>query len=294
MTQKTQVKWTPSEVETLHLLGSACLPHELQHFLPCHSQNGIMRKRKRLGIKLAGNYFERVGEYASSFRDNDNLCHGDQSISLDSLPGDVTQILLGSILGDGCIRLNGARRCQRNYIFYEGHRSAQTEYVAWKCSRLSVLNTKFSNSIDGNKPEMWTTSYSMFTELRHRIYGYGTIANKAHIPIDVFSKLDLFGLLIWYLDDGYLGYPKISEERNHAPSIAAKGWNYDDLSKLIEFINLQFSLSLYIYLSKHRGGQNKNIKFTARDKHEVFPVWQNLFREHKIPSCMAYKLDLSV
>ena len=294
MTQKTQIKWTPNEVETLRLLGGACLPHELQHFLPRHSQNGIMRKRKRLGIELADNYFERVGEYASGFRDNDNLCHGDQSISLDSLPDDVIQILLGSILGDGCIKLNGARGCQRNYVFYEGHHSAQTEYVAWKCSRLSMLNAKFSNSIVGNKPEMWTTSYSMFTELRHKIYGYGAVANKAYIPIDVFSKLDLFGLFIWYLDDGYLGYAKNSREKNHAPSIAAKGWNYDGLSKLIEFINSQFSLSLYVYVSKHRGEQNKNIKFTARDKREVFPVWQDLFREHQIPSCMAYKLELSV
>lgn len=290
MTQKTQVKWTPSEIETLHLLGGKCLPHELQHFLPRHSQTGIMAKRRRLGIELDDSYFSRVGKYAAGFRNNDNLCVGDQKTSLDDLPYDATQILLGSILGDGCIKLSSGKA--KRYVFYEGHHRAQTDYVAWKCEKLAALGTRFYNTASGGKPSLQTTAYKFLTELRQQIYGNGSVSTKTYIPIDIFSQLDLFGLLIWYLDDGHLGYSHQSSNKYHSPSIAAKGWAFNDLSELVQYLNIRFGLSLYVYLSKHREGQNKTVRFTAGDKKKVFPIWQQLFCEYSIPQCMDYKIDV--
>lgn len=285
MDKKSQVMWTEDEVAILHQFGMACLPYEIQKYIPRHTLEAISRKRKRLGIKLSKHYISRVGEYRRSFLDNDKLCKGNQKLTLSDVDNTTKQILLGSILGDGCIKKNGANKNQRNYVFYEGHRIKQVDYVKWKCNKLKCFNTKFRNAIDNNSPEMWTTSYPMFTEMRKKIYGSAFISTKTYIPLDIFSQLDLLGLLIWYLDDGH--------NCRSVANIACKGWDDSNLETIVAHLNSKFSLSLYIYKSKHRDGVNKIIKFRASDKRYIFHTWQNLFEIHKLPECMKYKLDLN-
>jgi len=298
MTVKSQVTWTKDEIQFLHTFGTAMLPYELQKFIPRHTQMAIATKRKRLGIKLPESYRIRMGAHARSFVNNDDLCKGDQTLTLSDFSPEALQLLLGSILGDGCIKKNSGGRNRektklRNYLFYEGHGAKQTDYVKWKCDKFSFLNARFFSSsrkktgtnIYQNCPEMCTTSYPLFTELRKKIYGDGHISSKTYIPLNVFSQLDLFGLLIWYLDDGYFG-------KNRAPpSIACKGWDDDDLDAIVESLNVKFSLTLYVYRSKFRVDEiNKIIKFRVVDKKKIFPIWEELFVLHKIPECMKYKL----
>jgi hypothetical protein len=283
MVEKSQVTWTEDEIATLHQFGRACLPYEIQKYIPRHTLEAISRKRKRLGIELSAHYISRAGEYGRSFLDNNALCKGNQNLTLPEID---KQILLGSILGDGCIKKNGGNKNQRNYIFYEGHRIKQTDYVKWKCDKLKCFNTNFINAVDNNRPEMWTTSYPMFTDLRKKIYGSAFVSTKTYIPLDVFVQLDLFGLLIWYLDDGH--------NPRSVANIACKGWNDFDLEAIVNHLNNKFSLSLYVYKSKHKGGVNKIIKFRAIDKRHVFHIWHELFELHKLPECMRYKLDLNI
>ena len=285
MAKKSQVTWTDAEIKILYQFGNIYLIHDLQKLLPRHTSLAISVKRKRLGINLSENYISQKCKYQRSLMDNDILCKGNQKLVLSDLPTDVKQILLGSILGDGCIKMNSclsSRSKARNYIFYEGHTRAQTEYVKWKSEKLKILNTTFTNTDDGNKPQMWTTSYPMLTELRKKIYGDTQISNKTYIPIDVFSQLDLFGFLIWYLDDGYNG--------EYVADIGCKSWNDFDLQAMVDHLNSNFSLSLSINKSRHMGGINKRIRFSSALKKHIFSMWRELFDFHNIPECMSYKL----
>ncbi len=107
----------------------------------------------------------------------------------------------------------------------------------------------------------------------------------------------MLGLLIWYLDDGYLGKPKNGVRPNGwkmqpKPSIAAKRLDYDQLVQAISVINANLGLSLVVTTNNHRGGVNKLVKIRAADRHRVLDSWRQLAKDYGIPACMHYKLNM--
>lgn len=105
------------------------------------------------------------------------------------------QVLLGSILGDGCITKN-TKKC-KNYCFKEMHGPEQREYVAWKGEMLKQLGTIVCGK---TRPELFTKTMPYFTKLRELVYG--NKAEKNRLPDDLFQSTDALGLLVWFLDDG--------------------------------------------------------------------------------------------
>ena len=73
------------------------------------------------------------------------------------------------------------------------------------------------------------------------------------------------------------------------PSIAAKGWNYDELVKAVTVINNKLNLSLYVMQYKHREGMNKVIEF-GKNKNNMLIAWQKIAIKYNLPKCMFYKL----
>jgi len=299
---KSQVKWTDDEVSLLKEHGTKLL-HELIELLPKHTAMGISVKRKRLGVELPDNYASEMGKRNRSLLDNDKLCKTDQSIKLDDLDNTTKQVILGSILGDGSIKKNGSggkmrdKWSQRNFIFYDMHRSPQEDYTDWKASKLQTFLAKSSRKPEDNRSEMWTVSHPIFTTLRDKFYPARTKCNKCMIPADMVEQMDELALLVWYFDDGYIGVrPDGLNTKGHhrrpAPSISAKGWNHEDLCNAAEILNKNLGLHLYIGTHKHRDGINKLVKIPAEDRDVLFPKWQELAKEHGVPECMMYKLNL--
>lgn len=271
---------------------------ELSSMLPRHTPKAISIKRRRLGIELDADYISRTGARNRLLLDNDKLCKLDQSLTLENLTNSEYQILLGCLLGDGCIKRNGSggknrdKWKMRNFIFYCCHLGPQMDYNEWKANALSRLLTKTRRSITKagkDRSELWTVSHPMFTKLRDLFYPTRHKSTKTTIPAEAIEKMDTLGLLIWYLDDGYRG----DRRKPPSPKIAAKGYELESLERTTRILNENLGLHLYVKQTKHRGDTlNKLVCIPAIDRNVLFPLWQKYVEELGIPQYMKYKIDM--
>jgi hypothetical protein len=58
----------------------------------------------------------------------------------------------------------------------------------------------------------------------------------------------------------------------------------------VSSINKKYGLKLFVCKHKHNGGWNKKIMIKKEDRVKLFPLWADMFKKQKIPSCMSYKL----
>lgn len=301
MIKKSQVPWTEDEVAVLHRFGNQLQMESLCLLLPRHTKNGIMVKRRRLGIKLDFLYRSTLSKAARNQVDNNNLCKTDQTLEFADLSLEVQQVLLGSLLGDGCIKKNGSGGRvglrHRNYIFYDYHYKEHIAYTDWKAKQLSIFLPRLSDRKRTGGRALYTVSHPIFTKLRTELYPKLTKTNKHFIPPMFVDRMNLLSLLIWYLDDGYAGRTKLGYNlSNHhvrpQPSISAKGWNLLDLNVLTGILNRKFNLHLSVSIHRHRDGYNKLVHIRPPDRDRLFPLWAEFFDELGIPDCMRYKIVL--
>jgi len=276
-------RWTNSEIEIISNNWKGKTNSELAELIPRHSRDAIARKMKRIGIFLSKEDISWRAKYAHSFIDYDNKCKTDQHLNLDNLDNIVFQVLIGSMLGDGCV--NKQSKNLRNYRFCEGHGLKQSDYVYWKANILSIFKPRISNC--KNHTSLITKTNPIFTFLRNNFYNLPINCQKSKIPIDLVSNIDLFGLMVWYLDDGNLS------KKSWNLTIGAMGWDDNDLADLSNLINLKFNLSTYVYKCRHKNGTNKILKFPFKDR-LILNDWKNIAFIHKIPKCMFYKFEKEV
>lgn len=116
------------------------------------------------------------------------------------------QVVLGSILGDGCIEVNNRERGY--YRLSIKHGESQREYVWYKYSLLKRISKEPTEAFKKDKREKFkdsvcitlrTTTNEVFKEYRERWYPNGT----KEICKEDLEKLGNLGLAIWIMDDGY-------------------------------------------------------------------------------------------
>ena len=118
------------------------------------------------------------------------------------------QIILGSILGDGCLVKTPTKF--GNYGLKVMHGMPQKEYCKWKSTfftkaKFKIINKK--NSFTGKPskfPQFITRSMPQVTSI---VTPY-LINGKKHISEKIISDIDLLGIAIWYFDDGSISKPK--------------------------------------------------------------------------------------
>lgn len=218
----------------------------------------------------------------------------ENTLKLDDLENLERQVLLGSILGDGCIKTNGSGKKDgkkykpRHYCFYEGHAVVQAEYVKWKAKVLGRFGCRFMEKSSSTLSK----SHPLLTKIHETVYGDKN--HKNCFPYELCSKLDLLGLLIWYLDDGYLGVPKSGLvgkkklKKKPAISIAFTLFDTTQLQVIVNLLNQKYCLSMWIL-------QNKKcnfIKVGSNDRKFILSTWRALAKLHQLPKCMYYKLNM--
>lgn len=159
-------------------------------------------------------------------------------------------IILGTILGDGCLERNG-----RNVRLRLEHGIAQAEYLLWKYTELNTLITgkpmpvhalhkksnKFYESL-----RIYTYSDSALEQYWYMFYQTG----KKKVPRDIFSLLnDPLSLAVWFMDDGY--------KRNdcNAFRLNTDGFEESDQQLLCETLEKNFGLISNL----HKKGATWNI-----------------------------------
>ena len=106
------------------------------------------------------------------------------------------QMVLGSIMGDGCLAPNVRDRSGAR--FRMGHGANQVTYLDWKVSLLANVPHSRTTNPEG-------AAFADFTplaelgELREAVY-FGD--GKKHLTWEFLKALTPFALAIWYLDDG--------------------------------------------------------------------------------------------
>lgn len=186
------------------------------------------------------------------------------------------QVLLGSILGDGCIHLN--RSGNLGHLRF-AHSEAQKEYGIWKgdllkniiyYERLFDKIQRFDKRTNKKYTSYWgiTKEHVFFKNMFNKWYSQklinGKIKNIKHINKDDFEKIEPLGLAIWFQDDGY--------KETSGYCISTMCFSYEDLLFIKNVFNKKWNIDITIrknneiYIpSKHRDKFTQLIKPYVHD-----------------------------
>ena len=186
------------------------------------------------------------------------------------------QVVIGSILGDGCIS-----RKNKKYDYYclsIKHGIKQYDYTMYKYNILKNLclppitklridnRPKFKDSI---QVILETCSNPLFKEYRKKWY-----KPKKIICIEDLYKLKGLGIAIWYMDDGYLS------GKHPTPNLSTNCFSIEDLKEIVKFFKIKFNINCTI-----QGNKIIHVRVESREK------FISLIKPY-IPKSMIYKVRL--
>lgn len=189
------------------------------------------------------------------------------------------QIIIGLILGDGCLERNGC-----NVRLRLEHGLKQVAYLNW-------LFREFSG-ISGKPPKLIVDKYAKHKKLYYKwrfstktlpelnkYYDLFYPRGKKKVPDNISNLLiKPLSLAIWYMDDGY--------KRNdcNALRISTDNFNYKDQLKLLDCLRVNF----HIFGKLHKKADTWNIYIPGAETKKFL----QLISTHVTPT-MKYKIDLT-
>jgi hypothetical protein len=193
---------------------------------------------------------------------------------------DQEQLIIGSLLGDGCISYTNLKT--GNCYFSLHHGIKQKEYFYYKVNILNnIIKAKPIQKYIEDKREGWrgsemiyvrTPANITFSNYRNKWYG-GKLGKKSIYFPDIL-KLKPLGLAIWYMDDGTLSHG--------CPIIATQSFKKEDLVFLSMFLKNTYNIDTII-----RKTNELYIRKRSRD------IFFNLI-EPFITESMMYKIKRSL
>jgi hypothetical protein len=293
--------WSLFEDAILYRHGADLSWIELATLLPGRSKWDIRRRLSNLGIYKTAEMKSRLGQKGRSLVSDEIIALSsrtlDPTLNLHNLPERTWQMLVGSLLGDGsikiCRRRESKTRVSSSHIFLVRHGIPQSDYAQWKGQFLEDFKPVFSPRISAGTQLDGSQRFCAVTRTRvHELFGqlrtdfYGSTKYAHLVPDWCVDHLDLFGFLIWYLDDG----THVSSKRKSdgqlvqypAPYIVRGRFSPATLSPLLTSLNRRFGISLYV--------QKERVYINAQSRQVLFPQWLSLADEIGLPDCMYYKL----
>ena len=206
----------------------------------------------------------------SKLRDNIPLTKGEKiawsnirrTASALEITSNAEQIILGSLLGDGCIV-----RKNTNCALIINHSLVQHQYAFYKVNllqregiyvRFEETNKSYTSTINGRpikdngRAFLCTEVNVAFNKYRNEWY-----TPKKEVPDSVF-RLGPLGLAIWYMDDGTIHYPT-------GLYLSTNGFNHESQLKLIKMLKDNFDVTAHIHKNK-----NKEILFIVQKDRNKF------------------------
>lgn len=187
------------------------------------------------------------------------------------------QIIVGTILGDGCLEFDGFHGTRLQIKQAERYK----EYVFWLYGKLKNLCN--SEPKQRNDTKQWYFSTKHLTELTilHRcFYPNG----KKLVPKDISDILvSPLSLSVWYMDDGGLDYrPK----DHYAFILNTDSFTLEGVNFLKELMDYRFGIASTIHNSLCRGKRYPKLYIGKNGREEflkkVKPYILNCF-SHKLP-----------
>lgn len=193
----------------------------------------------------------------------------------------VEQVLIGSLLGDGCITVP-----HRNAQYTESKKLEHSEYLWWKAEILGLFGAKVIEQnyhpvkrvasglfeVDLTKTKVRvrvkTRVSPYLSEIRRRWYPDG----KKIVPEGELQKLDALGLAVWYMDDGCYDYS------TRRCVLCVDGFSLDGVKSMQEYFNGRWGLKTKVY-------KRQRLEFPAIDTDKFL----NIVKPYIHP-VMIYKL----
>jgi len=278
---KIHNRWTQEEKDLLITNYKYLFLDELHALLSYkHSIGSIKQQRLNLNLKPSKEYTSKACARASQKVNHSNLCKLNQTTCLNMLNNDVFQVLIGSLLGDGCVSFNNSK----NAMFLEHHSIKQLDYIQWKKSLLNIFQP--SIKIRATSCQLYTPTHPIFTDLRQQFYPSVNKCRKSKLPISLIQKIDLLGFLIWFLDDG--------TNKKGTISICSALFDENELIEVINIINNKYNLNLYLRKEKPQNLKYKIPKiicFPYKDRDTLLSKWITIAQNLNLPKSMYYKFQ---
>lgn len=180
------------------------------------------------------------------------------------------QIILGGILGDGNLRING-----RYPQYREGHSIAQEAYLLWKAEKLKALipNIRYATSNKGHRAiYLRLKTCKDLRPLYNAFYLSGT--KKAIDNAKILLKVRALALAVWFMDDGTVRTDKIIR-------LNTQGFNREGHEALKTMFAVKWGWDPRITLDR---GKYYHLVFRRKDSLSFYSVI-----ESHIHPTMAYK-----
>lgn len=186
------------------------------------------------------------------------------------------ELIIGSLLGDGCIALHG--RKNKSYRFIVSHCEKQKEYLLFKKSILGKFTPtirkytdKRENSIIFNITSITHNSFKSFENLFYD-------NRKKIIKPEIINYITPFIIAIWYMDDGSLNQ-KISMR------FSTDCFSYQENKILKDMFKIKYDINVKICeYTRH----DKKFYYLSLNKRNSILLQKII--EPYIVDCMKYKL----
>ncbi|MBI2676848.1 MAG: hypothetical protein HYX21_02805 [Candidatus Yanofskybacteria bacterium] len=192
------------------------------------------------------------------------------------------QVLVGTLLGDGCLETQNNGRTYRLKI---EHSIAQKDYVVWKYQ-------VFKNFILSEPRIHKRISYGLlrknycFSTVSHRslrFYGQQFYKNgKKTMPKIISKIISPLALAVWFMDDG-----SIKSKQHKALVIHSQSFNKQDLLKIVEVLDKKYGINST--LRKREDGSGYILYLLSKTVEKFI----DLVKENILPS-MKYKLGNTI
>jgi recombination protein RecA len=220
----------------------------------------------------------------SGWREAGELVPGDRVMIAEEqlLSEQQMQVILGALMGDGCLSPNLSGRSGTR--FRMGHGARQSAYLDWKVSLLG--NISHSRTVNA-KAAVFADFRPLpeLAELREVIYGDD---GKKHFTWDYLKSLTPLALAVWYMDDGgFTVRSKGVQERTRSGSgrieICLEAISPDSRDRLVQYLEGTHGLEVKLMA---RGARKISVLQFTTAASEKF---QKLVAPYIHPS-MDYKL----
>ena len=183
-------------------------------------------------------------------------------------------LIIGSLLGDSCIRKRELNSC-----FRFSHSMKQREYARWKSEILKEfgisefrevkrkIKDSFIHAIDFS-----THTHQIFNYYRNLFYGKG----KKKVTLKILNQLTPRSLAIWICDDGSY------DNRQGYIVLCTNSFTLEEHELIKEFFNKKFNLDPTIGF---RDKKYYYLRFKQEDSKKLIRIIKPF-----IPKCMRYKI----
>ena len=190
------------------------------------------------------------------------------------------EILIGSLLGDGCVSKHheGINSCR----YIETHSIDQIDYALWKYNEFKnfisndyrIIDKKYEKSYKGSKPSVFfeTMLNKEFVLFYEKFYPKG----EKKVPSDIESILSPLSLAVWYMDDGSI------DKKTGVMRISTYSFDENQINILIEALSNKYDL----HLTKIHTEKGIVIQLCKSQSNKMI----NLIEKHILPS-MTYKIN---